>query len=206
MSDDMLGVSLRDAHGPMKDLWDKLCGRNGSEWLRQLCLFLRREPPESLKNQYTHQLSIGHDGSFRIHLPEQRNVVVSDLYNGTVDLGDGVKIDAFSPDFWATALDFDKTPIIIPSVDVVYRPFRTSESSGMMIVGVGSGDQPIPIHPAHLIQLIKPQGRGADGVLPVNGTHVRVWVKFDPDVICRLGYNRRGWNFDAFRSFSLVIG
>jgi len=45
MSNDMLGVALRDARGPLKDLLEKLSGEDGVNWLRAFNKFLRREDP-----------------------------------------------------------------------------------------------------------------------------------------------------------------
>lgn len=39
----MLGISLRDFSGPMKDLLDKVDGEDGETWLRALKLFLRKD-------------------------------------------------------------------------------------------------------------------------------------------------------------------
>lgn len=45
MSDDMLGVSLRDARGPINTLLERLAGKEGPLWLRRLNQLNRSENP-----------------------------------------------------------------------------------------------------------------------------------------------------------------
>lgn len=45
MSEDMLGVALRDARGPLNTLLERLAGKEGPLWLRRLNQFNRTENP-----------------------------------------------------------------------------------------------------------------------------------------------------------------
>lgn len=45
MSEDMLGVALRDARGPLNTLLERLAGKEGPLWLRRLNQFNRNENP-----------------------------------------------------------------------------------------------------------------------------------------------------------------
>ncbi len=45
MSNDMLGLALRDVRGLLNDLMEKLCGEEGEVWLKAFKKFLRKENP-----------------------------------------------------------------------------------------------------------------------------------------------------------------
>ena len=43
-NDNMLGVALHEANGPLKQLLDRLSGKDGDLWLTEFNLFIRKDP------------------------------------------------------------------------------------------------------------------------------------------------------------------
>jgi hypothetical protein len=52
MSENMLGGALREACGPLKDLMEKLAGKEGLWWLNALKKFLRKENPFTVNENH----------------------------------------------------------------------------------------------------------------------------------------------------------
>jgi len=71
-TDNIVGIDVCEIRGLVKDLFDKLCGASGREWLSALKLFLQKQNPwPVVKNVLADMIAAGHYDWINPNIKEQ---------------------------------------------------------------------------------------------------------------------------------------